>query len=59
MREEKDHRQDAIIKKEIYDREIKGKFNVLFAVDDRKQVKRLWVKEGIFVFDVNQTDEEY
>ena len=35
MRAIGDHRKDAIIKQEIYEREFKGKFNVLYVVDDR------------------------
>ena len=37
----------------------KRKYNVRFVIDDRKRVKRMWVDEGLFVFDVNQTDEEF
>lgn len=59
MRKTDDLRNDAIIKKEIYEAEIKDKFNVLFAIDDRKRIKRMWVNEGIFVLDVNQFDEEF
>ena len=59
MRKEGDKRKDTVVKKEIFDNYIKGKYNVLCAIDDRKQMKRLWVSEGIFVLDVNQTDEEF
>lgn len=58
-RKDGDKRPDYIVKKEIYDSEIKGKYNVSFVIDDRKQVKRMWVSEGLFVFDVNQTDDEF
>ena len=38
MRPEGDTRRDAIIKREIYDREIAGRYNVRFVLDDRDQV---------------------
>lgn len=59
MRQAGDARADYIVKKEIYETHIKGNVQVLGVFDDRKQVKRMWVEEGVFVFDVNQTDEVY
>ena len=59
MRKTGDKRGDEIVKKEIYDNEIKCKYNILWAIDDRKRIKRMWVNEGIFVFDCNLFDEEY
>lgn len=51
--------KDFIVKKDIYDNFIKNKFNVEFIIDDRKQVKKMWVENGLFVFDVNQYDSQY
>lgn len=59
MRREGDKRTDYIVKKELYEEYIKGKYNVDFVIDDRKQVKRMWVEQGLFVFDVNQHDIEF
>jgi predicted kinase len=59
MRGTGDKRGDEIVKKEIYDTKIKGKYNINFVIDDRKKVKRMWVNEGLFVFDCNLFDEEY
>lgn len=59
MRPEKDQRKDTIIKEEMFDKHIFNKFYVDFVIDDRKQVKKLWEKLGIFVFDVNQNDKEF
>jgi len=59
MRELKDNRKDTIIKKELYEIYIKPKYHVVGVYDDRKSVKRMWVEEGLFVFDCNQTDEEF
>ncbi len=50
---------DVIVKQNIYDTHIKGKFSILAVYDDRKRVKKMWVQNGFFVFDVNQHDEEY
>jgi len=47
MRAGGDHRKDYIIKREIYEKEIAGKFNVLGVFDDRAQVIReCWDKLG-------------
>lgn len=54
MRKEGDDRKDTIIKKEIFEEHIKGKYNVLFALDDRKSVCEMWKSEGIYVLDCSQ-----
>jgi len=54
-----DKLKDSIIKQEIYDTHIKDKYNVEFVLDDRKQVKRMWVENGLFVLDCNQLDLEF
>ena len=47
MRKSGDDRPDWIVKKEIYERYIKGKYNVLFVIDDRDQVVTMWRDEGL------------
>ncbi len=47
MRHRSDFRQDYIIKEIILDFEILPRYNVLFAVDDRKQVVDMWRRRGI------------
>jgi predicted kinase len=42
MRETGDSRSDTIVKKEIYEKFIKDKYDVMFAVDDRRKVVRMW-----------------
>ena len=59
MRPENDSRKDTIIKKEIYENHIKGKYNVIAVYDDRLQVLDMWFKEGIFTFNVNQGSFEF
>jgi predicted kinase len=47
MRKGGDMRRDSIVKNEIYEEYIKGKYNVLFVLDDRSQVVRLWRSLGL------------
>lgn len=54
MRPENDYRKDTLIKREIYENHIKGKYNLLTVYDDRLQVLEMWNKVGIFTFNVNQ-----
>lgn len=42
MREEWDTRKDAIVKKEMFDKYIKNKYNVIWVFDDRNQVVDMW-----------------
>lgn len=49
MRKTGDYRKDWIIKKEIYESEIKERFDVLFVLDDRKQVVDMWRAQGLVV----------
>lgn len=53
MRKTGDFRNDAIIKREIYDAEIKDKYHVLFVLDDRDRVVKMWRDLGIPCFQVN------
>lgn len=45
MRKPNDHRDDPVIKKEIYNEHIKGKYNIKFVLDDRDRVVDFWRKE--------------
>lgn len=53
MRDFKDSRPDYIIKAELAD-EVEKEFTILGVFDDRKSVVDMWIKRGIFVFDVAQ-----
>jgi predicted secreted acid phosphatase len=53
MRKYQDHRDDAIVKGEIAD-EIEKDYKIFAVFDDRKRVVDMWIKRGIFVFDVGQ-----
>lgn len=45
MRSEGDMRKDTIVKKELFDKYIKGRYNVDYVVDDRPSVIRMWQYE--------------
>ncbi len=59
MREEGDFRGDEIIKKELYDKYIKNKYNVIAVFDDRLKVVRMWENLGLFVLNCNQGNIEF
>lgn len=47
MRKADDFRPGAIVKAEIFRKEIEGKYNVLYAVDDNPKILKMWAKLGI------------
>jgi len=49
MRKEGDMRKDAVVKAEIFDREIRHKYRVLHVLDDRNQVVDMWRSMGLTV----------
>lgn len=52
MRRADDNRQDAIIKREIFDEHIRGNYNVLYVIDDRDQCVRAWRELGLTVLQI-------
>jgi predicted kinase len=50
MRATGDFRKDAIIKAEIFEKHIAGKYNVSFVCDDRNQVVQMWRQMGLTCF---------
>lgn len=42
MRATNDNRKDSIVKRELFDNHVSGKFNVDFVLDDRDQVVEMW-----------------
>lgn len=58
-RPENDFRKDTVIKKEIYENQIKDKYNVLCVYDDRLQVLDMWYDQKVFTFNVNQGNHEF
>jgi predicted kinase len=56
MRATGDQRKDALVKQELFDRHILGKYNVKFVLDDRNQVVDMWRSLGLTVFQVAEGD---
>lgn len=56
MRQDGDTRHDVIVKKEIYDREIKDKYVVIGAFEDRSRCVQMWRELGITCFQVKDGD---
>jgi len=47
MRKTGDVRKDSIIKRELFDENIRGKYNIDFILDDRDQVVQMWRELGL------------
>jgi len=56
MRKRGDFRKDNIVKEELYNEHIKGKYNVRVIYDDRQQVVDMWRSLGLKVFQVEKGD---
>lgn len=56
MRAADDDRKDSIVKDEIFEREIAGKYNVRYVLDDRDQVVAMWRSKGLKVLQVADGD---
>lgn len=59
MRKADDARADEIVKQEIYEENIKGKFTVLGVIDDRPKVCRKWRELGLRVAQVGNPYVEF
>lgn len=53
MRKEGDMRPDHVVKKELYNQHVAGKFHVDFCLDDRDSIVRLWRSMGITTLQVD------
>jgi predicted kinase len=56
MRPEGDNRKDAIVKREIFDTEVRDRWRIVGVFDDRRQVVRMWRALGLTVFQVAEGD---
>lgn len=59
MRQKGDHRNDAIVKKEIYEKFILPQYTIKGVFDDRMRVCRMLYENNIFCFNVNQGLKEF
>lgn len=57
MRPEKDSRSDTIVKMEMYEKYVKNKYSILYVIDDRPVVVRMWKKLGLYVLNVGDSIE--
>jgi predicted kinase len=56
MRAAEDKRDDRIVKQEIYEANIKPRFNVRFVLDDRDRVVKMWREQGLKVLQCAEGD---
>lgn len=56
MRRTRDFRKDAVMKTEVYNAEIRDKYDVLFVLDDRDQVVKMWRGLGLTCLQVAPGD---
>lgn len=56
MRAEDDNRDDALIKRELYEQHVKGEYFVRCVFDDRDKVVRMWREIGLPCFQVRSGD---
>ena len=59
MRPIGDYTPDDQLKERWLDEALAKGEKIQFVVDDRPKVIRMWRRRGIFVFDVNQSGEEF
>lgn len=52
LRSNGDSRHDDIVKGELFDAHVRGRYNILFALDDRQSVVDFWRSIGLTVFQV-------
>lgn len=56
MRDAGDQRKDNIVKYELFKKYIEGNWNILFVLDDRNQVVKMWRQIGLKCFQVADGD---
>lgn len=56
MRPHDDRRDDSIVKRELFDKYIRGKYNIDFVLDDRTRVVDMWRSLGLTCFQVAEGD---
>lgn len=56
FRKDDDDRSDDVVKAEIYEDHIRGRYNVIGVFDDRGRVLRMWRAKGFTTFAVGDTD---
>ncbi|MHB8483645.1 MAG: phosphatase domain-containing protein, partial [Nitrospiria bacterium] len=52
MRDKDDNRKDSIVKRELFEKNIRGKYFVMGCFDDRNQVVEMWRNMGLTCYQV-------
>jgi predicted kinase len=52
MRSLNDKRKDSVVKRELFETHVAGKYNIQFVLDDRNQVVEVWRQMGLTCFQV-------
>ncbi len=50
---------DAIVKSDLHDKYVAGRYNVVGVIDDRLRVARMWHQRGLTVFRVGDPDADF
>lgn len=56
MRPESDIRKDALVKRELYEQHILGRYNIHYILDDREQMVQMWRSLGLTCLQVADGD---
>lgn len=59
MRPEGDRREDSIVKNELFEQHLAGRFNIDFVLDDRLRVCRMWHAKGLKILRVGDPDASF
>ena len=54
MRKSDDNRKDTLVKSDMFEEFVRGKYYCDFVIDDRHSVLDMWNQKGLFTFNVNQ-----
>ena len=58
-RKKNDKRADYIVKRELFDKRIRGRYNVKYVIDDRPSIVRMWQSLGLTTFAVGNQWKEF
>ena len=57
LRSDNDHRKDFVLKREIYENNIKDKYDIKIIFEDRPRICKMWRDLGLFVMQVGAKDD--
>ena len=59
MRPNQDQRSDVVVKEELFNSHVRGKYNPWLVIDDRPSVCRMWRSLGLKVLQVGDPHVEF